>query len=87
MMLILNHKKMLNIKRLLLIFILVFSFQSIAYSEQEWIKKKKKNKWITKNETTKIEWITKKSKNNDLAYISLLPLAFVMFYIKRLYSK
>ena len=71
-------------KRLLLILILVFSFQSIAYSEQEWIKK---NKWITKNETTKIEWITKKSRNNDLAYISLLPLAFAMFYIKRLYSK
>ena len=87
MMLILNNKKMLNIKRLLLIFILVFSFQSIAYSEQEWIKKKKKNKWITKNETTKIEWITKKSKKNDLAYISLLPLAFAMFYIKRLYNK
>ena len=74
-------------KRLILILILVFSFQSIANSEQEWIKKKKKNKWITKNENTKIEWITKKSKNNDLAYISLLPLAFVMFYIKRLYSK
>ena len=73
--------------RLLLIIILVFSFQSIANSEQEWIKKKKKNKWITKNETTKIEWITKKNKNNDLAYISLLPLAFVIFYIKRLYSK
>ena len=73
--------------RLILILILVFSFQSIANSEQEWIKKKKKNKWITKNETTKIEWITKKSRNNDLAYISLLPLAFAMFYIKRLYSK
>ena len=40
-----------------------------------------------KNETTKIEWITKKSRNNDLAYISLLPLVFAMFYIKRLYSK
>ena len=79
--------KLFNMKRLILILILVFSFQSIAYSEQEWIKKKKKNKWITKNETTKIEWITKKSRNNDLAYISLLPLAFVMFYIKRLYSK
>jgi hypothetical protein len=74
-------------KRLILILILVFSFQSIANSEQEWIKKKKKNKWITKNENTKIEWITKKSKNNDLAYISLLPLVFAMFYIKRLYSK
>ena len=74
-------------KRLILILILVFSFQSIANSEQEWIKKKKKNKWIKKNETTKIEWITKKSRNNDLAYISLLPLAFAMFYIKRLYSK
>ena len=72
---------------IIIIFIFVFSLKSIANSEQEWIKKKKKNKWITKNETTKIEWITKKSKNNDLAYISLLPLAFAMFYIKRLYSK
>ena len=78
---------MFIMNRLILIVILVFSFQSFANSEQEWIKKKKKNKWITKNETTKIEWITKKTKKNDLAYISLLPLAFAMFYIKKLYSK
>jgi hypothetical protein len=72
-------------KKLILIFLITFIFQSFAFSKQEWIKKK--NKWITKSETTKIEWITKKSKKNDLAYLSLLPLAFAMFYIKRLYSK
>ena len=74
-------------KRLLLIFILTFSFQTLAKAEQEWIKKKEKNEWITKNETTKVQWITKKNKNDDFVYITLLPLAFVMFYIKRLYNK
>lgn len=74
-------------KKLILILILVFSFHSIAKSEQDWIKKKKKNKWITKNETKKIAWITKKTKNNDLAYLSLLPLAFAIFYVKRLHNK
>ena len=65
----------------------MFTFQSIANSEQEWIKKKEKNKWITKNETKKIQWITKKNKNEDLVYITLLPLFFVLFYIKRLHKK
>ena len=74
-------------KRLLLILILTFSFQTLTNAEQEWIKKKEKNKWITKNETKKIQWITKKNKNNDLVYITLLPLSFVIFYIKRLYIK
>ena len=73
--------------RLLLILILTFSFQTLTNAEQEWIKKKEKNKWITKNETKKIQWITKKNKNNDLVYITLLPLSFAIFYIKRLYSK
>ena len=74
-------------KRLLIILILTFSFTSLSNAEQEWIKKKEKNKWITKNETKKIQWITKKKKNNDLAYIALLPLSFAMFYINRLYIK
>ncbi len=74
-------------KRLLIILILTFSFTSLSNAEQEWIKKKEKNKWITKNETKKIQWITKKNKNNDLVYITLLPLSFVVIYIKRLYTK
>ena len=74
-------------KRLLLILILTFSFQTLTNAEQEWIKKKEKNKWITKNETKKIQWITKKNKNNDLVYLTLLPLSFAIFNIKRLYSK
>ena len=78
---------MLIMKRLLIILILTFSFTSLSNAEQEWIKKKEKNKWITKNETKKIQWITKKKKNNDLVYITLLPLSFAMFYIKRLYTK
>lgn len=74
-------------KRLLLILILTLCFQSFANAEQEWIKKKEKNKWITKNETKKIQWITKKSKDDDLVFITLLPLIFLTFYIKRIYSK
>ena len=65
---------------------LIFFLISFSNAEQEWIKKKK-NKWITKNETKKIEWITKKNKKNDLIYITLIPLTFAMFYIKKLYDK
>ena len=82
-----HSEKVFIMKRLLLILILTFSFQTLTNAEQEWIKKKEKNKWITKNETKKIQWITKKNKNNDLVYITLLPLSFAIFYIKRLYSK
>ena len=82
-----HSEKVFNMERLLLILILTFSFQTLTNAEQEWIKKKEKNKWITKNETKKIQWITKKNKNNDLVYITLLPLSFVIFYIKRLYIK
>ena len=74
-------------KRLLLILILTFCFQSLVNAEQEWIKKKEKNKWIKKNETKKIQWITKKSKDEDLVFITLLSLIFLTFYIKRIYSK
>ena len=74
-------------KRLLIILILTFSFTSLSNAEQEWIKKKEKNKWITKNETKKIQWITKKNKKKDLVYIILLPLTFVLIYIKRLNFK
>jgi hypothetical protein len=75
------------VKRLLLIFILTFSFQSFVNAEQEWIKKKEKSKWITKDETKKIQWITKKNKDDDLVFITLLPLIFLIFYIKRNYIK
>lgn len=74
-------------KRLLIILILTFSFTSLSNAQQEWIKKKEKNKWITKNETKKIQWITKKNKKKDLVYIILLPLTFVLIYIKRLNFK
>ena len=50
-------------------------------------KKKEKSKWITKNETKKIQWITKKNKVDDLVFITLLPLIFLIFYIKRNYIK
>ena len=66
---------------------LIFIFISSSVADQEWIKKNEQNKWITKNETKKIQWITKKNENNDLVYITLLPLSFAIFYIKRLYSK
>lgn len=71
----------------LVIFIMMFSFQSLTSAEQDWIKKKEKNEWITKKESKKIQWITKKNKNDDLVFITLLPLFFAVFYIKRLYMK
>ena len=58
-----------------------------------WIQKKKKDDWITKKEKVewltkknKNEWITKKTKKNDLAYVTLLPLALIIIYIKRIYK-
>ena len=42
---------------------------------------KKIKKWITKKENK--EWITKKiNKKNDLAYITLLPLAIIINMLK-----
>ena len=50
--------------------------------KDEWITKKDKKKWITKKDTK--EWITKKAgTTNDLSYITLLPLAIIIIYIKR----
>ena len=50
--------------------------------KDEWITKKDKKKWITKKDTK--EWITKKAgTTNDLAYITLLPLAIIIIYIKK----
>ena len=66
---------------------LIFFCISFSYAEQEWIKKKEKNTWVTKNETKKIQWITKKNKKGDLTYIILLPLFITMLHIKRLYDK
>ena len=53
--------------------------------KDEWITKKDKKEWITKKENK--EWITKKiNKKNDLAYITLLPLAIIIIYIKRTFK-
>ena len=53
--------------------------------KDEWITKKDKKEWITKKENK--EWITKKiNKKNDLAYITLLPLAIIIIYIKRAFK-
>ena len=54
----------------------------------KWIEKKEKTKWIEKKEKTpwitkKTQWISLKNKNNDLVFISLLPLAFLILYMKR----
>ncbi len=50
--------------------------------KDEWIIKKDKKNWITKKENK--EWVTrKKNQKNDLAYITLLPLAIIIIYIKR----
>ena len=63
-------------------------------SENNWIQKKEKDEWITKKD--KKEWIIKKDskawitkkedKTNDLAYITLLPLAIIIIYIKRTFK-
>ena len=54
----------------------------------QWIEKKEKTQWIEKKEKTqwinkKTQWISLKNKNNDLVFISLLPLAFLILYMKR----
>ena len=50
--------------------------------KDEWITKKDKKNWITKKENK--EWVTrKKNQKNDLAYLTLLPLAIIIIYIKR----
>jgi hypothetical protein len=74
-------------KFLLSIIFLIFIFSSFSSAEQGWIKKKEQNKWIQKKDTKKIEWITKKNKNDDLVFITLLPLFFAIFYIKKIYDK
>ena len=63
-------------------------------SENNWIQKKEKDEWITKKD--KKEWITKKenkhwisrktNQKNDLAYITLLPLAIIIIYIKKTFK-
>ncbi len=60
-------------------------------NENNWIQKKEKDEWITKK--NKKNWITKKDRKawiskksdstNDLAYITLLPLAIIIIYIKK----
>ena len=74
-------------KFLLFIIFLIFIFSSFSSAEQGWINKKEQNKWIQKKDTKKIEWITKKNKNDDLIFITLLPLFFAIFYIKKIYDK
>ena len=67
------------------------NFPVFAKSENNWIQKKEKDEWITKKDKKKWitkkdtkEWITKKAgTTNDLAYITLLPLAIIIIYIKR----
>ena len=53
--------------------------------KDEWITKKDKKEWIIKKDPK--AWITKKEdKTNDLAYITLLPLAIIIIYIKRIFK-
>lgn len=77
-----------------MVLIISFSYIGISKSENNWIQKKDKDKWITKKEKVewltkkkKTEWITKKSNKNDLAYVTLLPLALIIIYIKKIYEK
>ena len=73
------------------IIIIAENFPVFAKSENNWIQKKEKDEWITKKDKKKWitkkdtkEWITKKAgTTNDLAYITLLPLAIIIIYIKR----
>ena len=54
--------------------------------KDEWITKKDKKNWITKKENK--EWVArKKNQRNDLAYITLLPLAIIIIYIKKNLNK
>ncbi len=110
-------KKIFDTKKLFLILLFIFVFQSwtkayetsedkikiivnvdnfpiFAKSENNWIQKKEKDEWITKKDKKKWvtkkenkEWITKKiNQKNDLAYITLLPLAIIIIYIKRTFK-
>ena len=80
-------ERVLGVKFLLSFIFLIFIFISSSIADQEWIKKKEQNKWIQKKETTKIQWITKKNKNNDLVFVTLLPLFFAIFYIKKIHDR
>ena len=71
---------MKKIKLFLYIFVLIFFYLNSSNGENKWIEKKQ-NKWITKKQN---EWITKKNNNNDLVYITLLPLAILIIYLKRI---
>ena len=82
-----RSEKILTMRFFLSFIFLIFIFISSSVADQEWIKKKEQNKWITKNETKKIQWITKKNKNNDLVFVTLLPLFFAIFYIKKIHDR
>ncbi len=82
---------MKKIKLFLYVFILIFFYLNPSNSENKWIEKKQ-NKWIEKKQNKWIEkkqnqWITKKNTNKDLVYITLLPLAILIIYLKRITSK
>ena len=73
----------------LFLFLIFISISSVIAGET-WIEKKEKTQWIEKKEKTqwiekkeKTQWISVKNKNNDLVFISLLPLAFLILYMKR----
>ena len=71
-----------------LFLLLIFISISPAFAGESWIEKKEKTQWIEKKEKTqwinkKTQWISLKNKNNDLVFISLLPLAFLILYMKR----
>ncbi len=74
---------MKKIKLFLYIFILIFFYLNPSNGENKWIEKKQ-NKWIEKKQN---KWITKKNTNKDLVYITLLPLAILIIYLKRITSK
>ena len=71
-----------------LFLLLIFISISPAFAGESWIEKKEKTQWIEKKEKTqwitkKTQWISLKNRNNDLVFISLLPLAFLILYMKR----
>tara|TARA_X000000950_G_scaffold285802_1_gene392735 strand:+ start:155 stop:430 length:276 start_codon:yes stop_codon:yes gene_type:complete len=81
-----------NIEKFILTIFILLNLTVYVQSDENWIQKKKKDEWITKKEKVewltkknKNEWITKKTKKNDLAYVTLLPLALITIYIKRIY--
>ena len=83
-----------NIEKFILTIFIFLNLTVYVQSDENWIQKKKKDDWITKKEKVewltkknKNEWITKKTKKNDLAYVTLLPLALIIIYIKRIYEK